>query len=336
MKAWKDVWSMTQTKVGLVFAIVVPLLFLVVWMTGYEGTTERLDQLNVGVVGEVNDPFVTSLKEAPFTVQAVPTEAKGLEALDANEVDLVLQKDDTTRQLTAHVSQTNAEFANAILERATETIGKQLNGEPTFTTSVVTEHAVSDFALSMLPLILGFVIYIATMTMGIQFNLVSTILSKRHSIWSLFWSRQLLHGIVLLVVPLLLVSVAHVLTDITTPFIKLWAFELLVVATCIAVTQMNFAIFGPIAPLVNVALIPFQLMTAGNIVPAKMLAPFYQSLGTFLPVPNAVAGFSRLLFMNGSIGTQVLHLSLLCFGSFIITCLVVSWREQRQAQRVVA
>ncbi|MGL6104291.1 MAG: YhgE/Pip domain-containing protein, partial [Exiguobacterium acetylicum] len=94
--------------------------------------------------------------------------------------------------------------------------------------------------------------------------------------------------------------------------------------------------FGPIAPLVNVALIPFQLMTAGNIVPAKMLAPFYQSLGTFLPVPNAVAGFSRLLFMNGSIGTQVLHLSLLCFGSFIITCLVLSWREQRQAQRVVA
>jgi len=319
MKAWKDVWSMTQTKVGLVFAIVVPLLFLIVWMTGYEGTTERLDQLNVGVVGEVNDPFVTSLKEAPFTVQTVPTEAKGLEALDANEVDLVLQKDDATRQLTAHVSQTNAEFANAILERATETISKQLNGEPTFTTSIVTEHAVSDFALSMLPLVLGFVIYIATMTMGIQFNLVSTILKSRHTKWDLFWSRQLLHGIVLLVVPLLLVSMAHLLTDINTPFIKLWAFELLVVATCIAVTQMNFALFGPIAPLVNVALIPFQLMTAGNIVPAKMLAPFYQSLGTFLPVPNAVSGFGRLLFMDGSIETQALHLAFLCIGSFIVT-----------------
>lgn len=92
MKVWKDVWSMTQTKVGLVFAIVVPLLFLIVWMTGYEGTTERLDQLNVGVVGEVNDPFVKSLKEAPFTVQTLATEAKGLEALDANEVDLVLQR----------------------------------------------------------------------------------------------------------------------------------------------------------------------------------------------------------------------------------------------------
>jgi len=336
MKAWKDVWSMTQTKVGLVFAIVVPLLFLVVWMTGYQGTTERLDQLNVGVIGEANDPFVKSLKEAPFTVQAMATEAKGLEALDANEVDLVLQKDDATRQLTAHVSQTNAEFANAILERATETIGKQLNGEPTFTTSIVTEHAVSDFALSMLPLVLGFVIYIATMTMGIQFNLVSTILSSRHMQRDLFWSRQLLHGIVLLIVPLLLVSVAYLLTDITTPFMKLWAFELLVVATCIAVTQMNFALFGPIAPLVNVALIPFQLMTAGNIVPAKMLAPFYQSLGTFLPVPNAVSGFSRLLFMNGDIGSQVMSLSLIALSSFIVTYGMMVWRERRQAQRLVA
>jgi len=336
MKAWKDVWSMTQTKVGLVFAIVVPLLFLVVWMTGYQGTMERLDQLNVGVIGEANDPFVKSLKEAPFTVQAMATEAKGLEALDANEVDLVLQKDDATRQLTAHVSQTNAEFANAILERATETIGKQLNGEPTFTTSIVTEHAVSDFALSMLPLVLGFVIYIATMTMGIQFNLVSTILSSRHMQRDLFWSRQLLHGIVLLIVPLLLVSVAYLLTDITTPFMKLWAFELLVVATCIAVTQMNFALFGPIAPLVNVALIPFQLMTAGNIVPAKMLAPFYQSLGTFLPVPNAVSGFSRLLFMNGDIGSQVMSLSLIALGSFIVTYVMMVWRERRQAQRLVA
>lgn len=336
MKAWKDVWSMTQTKVGLVFAIVVPLLFLVVWMTGYQGTTERLDQLNVGVVGEANDSFIQSLQQAPFTVQAVATETKGLQALDANEVDLVLQKDDTSRQLTAHVSQTNAEFANAILERATETISKQLNGEPTFTTSIVTEHAVSDFALSMLPLVLGFVIYIATMTMGIQFNLVSTILKSRHTKWDLFWSRQLLHGIVLLVVPLLLVSMAHLLTDINTPFIKLWAFELLVVATCIAVTQMNFAIFGPVAPLINVALIPFQLMTAGNIVPAKMLAPFYQSLGTFLPVPNAVSGFGRLLFMDGSVGTQVLHLSVLFVGSFLVTCLITVWKREGVRQQAMA
>lgn len=336
MKAWKDVWSMTQTKVGLVFAIVVPLVFLVVWMTGYQGTTERLDQLNVGVVAEANDPFIQSLQQVPFTVQTVATETKGLQALDANEVDLVLQKDDATHRLTAHVSQTNAEFANAILERATETISKQLNGEPTFTTSIVTEHAVSDFALSMLPLVLGFVIYIATMTMGIQFNLVSTILKSRHTKWDLFWSRQLLHGIVLLVVPLLLVSMAHLLTDINTPFIKLWAFELLVVATCIAVTQMNFALFGPIAPLVNVALIPFQLMTAGNIVPAKMLAPFYQSLGTFLPVPNAVSGFSRLLFMDGSVGTQVLHLSLLFVGSFLVTCLITVWRREGVRQQAMA
>ena len=39
-----------QTKIGLVFALVVPLIFTIVWLTGYNGATERVDQLKIGII----------------------------------------------------------------------------------------------------------------------------------------------------------------------------------------------------------------------------------------------------------------------------------------------
>jgi len=51
-KTFKDFLGITQTKVGIVFSIFVPLVFLLFWMTGYHGATERVDQLVVGIVNE--------------------------------------------------------------------------------------------------------------------------------------------------------------------------------------------------------------------------------------------------------------------------------------------
>ena len=44
-------------------------------------------------------------------------------------------------------------------------------------------NSVSDFATSMLPMILGFITYIASMTMNIQFNITSNIMKRTHSKW---------------------------------------------------------------------------------------------------------------------------------------------------------
>ncbi|OIN66951.1 hypothetical protein BLD48_08330 [Exiguobacterium sp. KRL4] len=332
MKTFKDVFSITQTKVGLMFALIVPILFLVVWMTGYQGATERLDQLRVAVVKDSSTVgFYENLqKESPFTVKAVTSETEGLKQLDAGEVEMVLVADlADQKKLTFHVNQANAEFANGILKQATSEISQTLNGTPVITSDVIVEHQVSDFSTSMLPILLGFVIYIAVMTMGIQFNLVTQILKNQHSKWSLFWSKQLLHGIVLLVVPLVMVSLAFAFSDIQASFIKVWAFQLLLTAACIGVTQMNFTIFGPIAPLVNVALIPFQLMTAGNIVPPSMLAPFYQTIGHYLPVPNAVAGLTRLIYFDGDISSFVIRLTVILLITVVVTLILTALRREQ-------
>lgn len=334
MKSFKDVFSVTQTKVGLMFALIVPILFLVVWMTGYQGATDRLDQLRVAVVKSDSTVglYQNLQKESPFTVQSVRSEAEGLKQLDAGEVEMVLVAsltDTDQPKLTFHINQANAEFANGILKQATTEITQALNGTPAVVSDVIVEHEVSDFSTSMLPILLGFVIYIAVMTMGIQFNLVTQILQKRHAKWSLFWSKQLLHGLVLLVVPLVMVSLAFAFSEIQASFLKVWAFQVLLTATCIGVTQMNFTIFGPIAPLVNVALIPFQLMTAGNIVPPSMLAPFYQTIGHYLPVPNAVAGLTRLIYFDGDISSFVLRLTVILLVTVAVTLILTAVRREQ-------
>ncbi len=332
MKSFKEVWSITQTKVGLMFALIVPVLFLVVWMTGYHGATDRLDQLRIAVV---KDETTTELykklqSDSPFSLKEVSSETEGMKQLDAGEVEMVLVADlIDKKKMTFYVNQANAEFANGILKQATAEITQGINGQPAVSSDIIIEHQVSDFSMSMLPLLLGFVIYIAVMTMGIQFNLVTQILQKRFSKWSLFWSKQLLHGIVLLVVPLVMVSLAFAFADIETSFFKVWAFQLLLTATCISVTQMNFAIFGPIAPLVNVALIPFQLMTAGNIVPPSMLAPFYQTIGHYLPVPNAVGGLTRLIYFDGDISSFILRLTVILLVTVAVTLILTAVRRDQ-------
>ncbi|WP_214801260.1 ABC transporter permease [Exiguobacterium sp. ERU656] len=332
MKTMKDVFAITQTKVGLMFALVVPVLFLVIWMTGYQGATERLDQLRVAVVADQGSAnFYQQFKaESPFTVLQVNSTEAGLKQLDQGDVEMVLVADLTNEQrLTFHVNQANAEFANGILKQGAGQIVNQLNGDVPFTSDIIIEHHVSEFSTSMLPIILGFVIYIAVMTMGIQFNLVTQTLQKQHQKWSLFWSKQLLHGIVLVVVPLVMVTIAFLFSDSAASFLKVWGFQVLLTAACISVTQMNFAIFGPIAPLVNVALIPFQLMTAGNIVPPSMLAPFYQSLGQFLPVPNAVAGLTRLIYFDGDISKYAFNLVMILIVTLGVTLIVTAIRREQ-------
>ncbi len=119
MKTMKDVFAITQTKVGLMFALVVPVLFLVVWMTGYQGATERLDQLRVAVVADQGSAdFYQQFKaESPFTVSQVNSTEAGLKQLDQGDVEMVLVADLTNEQhLTFHVNQANAEFANGILK----------------------------------------------------------------------------------------------------------------------------------------------------------------------------------------------------------------------------
>ncbi|MDO3408217.1 ABC transporter permease [Saccharibacillus sp. CPCC 101409] len=341
-KAFKSLMGITQTRIGIVFALFVPLLFVLVWMTGYHDATQRIDQLRVAVVnldGEAGRPAAERIAaSAPFQTETVESEALAHARMDAGRYAMVavippgFEEDVRTGRgkLVYTINQGTSEVAAAMMEGAAERLSEGLSqavsGAETAGTSavgaeIVKTHEQSNFAVTMLPMILGFIPYIAMMTMNIQFNISSQILKRGHGKWNIFWSRQILLALVALGAPLPVIGLARLFAEPAASFGSMWLLLVCVFLASICVTQMSFALLGSAAPLFNVALVPLQLMTAGNIVPSSMLAPFYRHFGSFLPAPNGIQGFMRLIYNGEGAGTFMLHLLLIAAVTWGITLL---------------
>lgn len=345
-QSFKDLMKITQTKIGLVFAIFVPLFFVIVWMTGYHGATDRIDQLQVAIVNEdgVRGEAIQQgiADNAPFQVEMASDLEEAQARMDKGDYSMVIAiPADFTQEmssgaavLTFYVNQAGSEVAISMLEQAalqlTDQLGQQ-GPSGAVQANVVKMHGVADFATSMLPMLLGFISYIAMMTMNIQFNISSQIMKRNHSKWEIFWSRQILLALIAIVVPFIITGAAMLFTDVASSFMAMWGFHVLVFAASIAVTQMSFALFGNAGPLFNVALVPIQLMTAGNIIPQSMLAPFYRHIGSFLPAPNAIQGYLKLIYNGESVTTYVINLILIALVAWVITVVRVASEKKAVA-----
>lgn len=337
----KDFLKIVQTKIGLVFAVFVPLLFTIIWMTGYNGATERIDQLKVGIVNEdqaAGQPIANAIgKQAPYQIVPYATLTEAQQQMDDGALMMVISiPENFTEQAAAggnsklvyYINQGNSDIAKSMMESSaaqiSAVVGKQdfaAVQQEVVTTEVVKTHDISNFAISMLPMVLGFVTYIGVMTMNIQLNLSSMMLKRSRSKWEIFWGRQILLLGVSIIGSLIVTGIAMLFADTAASFWQMWGFHILVYMACIAVTQMGFALFGNAAPLFNVALIPFQLMTAGNIIPSAMLTPFYRHIGSFLPAPNAIQGYLRLIYSGAPVTVFVIHLLLIALITWGITVL---------------
>lgn len=143
------------------------------------------------------------------------------------------------------------------------------------------------------------------MTTNIQFNVTSTILNRSMPRWQLFWSRQVLLVGVAVLLTVFLTVVTRLFVSSTSSFGETFSFQLLLVTACIATTQMAFALFGSFGALFNVALIPFQLMTAGNIISSEMLAPFYRELISQLGTESWAKDYMDMVIAQKKKGSQL-------------------------------
>ncbi|MGF9696142.1 YhgE/Pip domain-containing protein [Paenibacillus sp. MABNR03] len=334
----KDFFKILQTKIGLVFAFVVPLLFTIVWLTGYNGATERVDQLSIGIVnsdGAKGQSIEKMIKESvPYKTENYSTLEKAQQVMNDGDIGMIVSipaqfaanMNKGEGELTYYVNQAASDVSRSILEGSAEgistSVGAQLSGivqKEVVTTNVVKTNNITNFALSMLPMILGFITYIAVMTMNIQLNLSTMMLSRKYDRWNIFWARQLLLLIVCIVAPLIITSVAMLFVTPVASFWEMWGFHILVYIACVCLTQMSFVLFGGLGALFNVAMIPFQLMTAGNIIATEMLTPFYRHIGDFLPASNAVRGYVRLIYSGTSVSSIVINLILIAAVTWGIT-----------------
>ncbi|GGN97873.1 YhgE/Pip domain-containing protein [Saccharibacillus kuerlensis] len=341
-QAFRTLMGITQTRIGIVFSLFVPLLFTLLWMTGYHDATQRIDQLNVAVVNEAGEAGTAVSAQiaanAPFHTESVNHADTAQAAMDAGDYSMVIVipadfasgLQNGSAKLTYYINQGTSEVASAMVEGAAARLTAGMNeaiagtsaAEPV-QSEIVKTHEQNNFAVTMLPMILGFIPYIAMMTANIQLNISSQIMKRNHGKWQIFWSRQLLLLLISVFAPLIIIGVAQLFAQPAASFGSMWMLLGCVFLASACVTQMSFALFGNAAPLFNVALVPLQLMTAGNIIPAAMLAPFYRHFGSFLPAPNGIQGFMRLIYNGSGAGTFMLHLLLIALVTWAVTLLRV-------------
>ncbi|MCC8438558.1 ABC transporter permease [Brevibacillus sp. M2.1A] len=334
----KHLLSISATRIGIALAFFIPLVFTVAWMTGYHNATQRIGELQIAIVNQdgtageiIQDKMIRWVPFHSDTLSSVEEANKRMEQGDYSMVVVIPSKFAHDLQagqakLIYYINTGTSEVAHAAVERAagkiTEGISKSVDGNANrqpIQAEIIKTHQQGNFAVTMVPILLGFTPYIAMMTMNIHLRISSLMLKSTYGKWDLFWSRQFLLLLISILASLFLSAVIYLFVEPAAPFWKMWMFECFVFLSGICVTQMGLTLFGHSAPFFNLLPIPLMIMTGGTIVPSSMLTPIYQHLGSCLP--SGIPGFMQLIYIGHGIWSFVLNLLLLSAVTWGITVL---------------
>ncbi|MFD6509787.1 YhgE/Pip domain-containing protein [Bacillus sp. NPDC060175] len=348
-KTLKSYFKLSYTKFGLLFAFALPLLFSILWLTGYNGATTRIDQLKIGLVNEdttLTESVFNALDTTlPFQLHKFTSIEQARDEMDNGMVDMVMFIPGHFKEsigtghseISYYVNQANANVAISVLESSAEKITTMISRkvlhishQDDVQSNIIKDNEVSNFSFTMIPMILGFISYIAVMTMTIQLNVSTLMLKAKHGMWALFWARQIILVAVSILAPLVITGFTMFFVETVASFWIMWGFQILVYLACICLTQMTFVLMNHWAAFINTALVPLQLMTAGYIVPSSFLSPFYKNIGDFLPASNAIQGYLRLTYSGASISNYVIYLILIAAVTWGITFTKVILLEKKE------
>lgn len=66
-------------------------------------------------------------------------------------------------------------------------------------------------------------------------------------------------------------------------------------------------------------------MTAGNVIAASMLTPFYRNQGAFLPAPNGIQGAMHLVYGGGTVVDYAANLAFIAMVTCGLTIFLLAW-----------
>lgn len=94
-QVFKAFFKLPTTKVGIITAVLFQLIFTVIWMTGYQGITDRIDRLNVAIVNQdekMGATIVQNLQDnLPVGVKTGMDLAQAQDMLQKREVQMVVE-----------------------------------------------------------------------------------------------------------------------------------------------------------------------------------------------------------------------------------------------------
>jgi uncharacterized phage infection (PIP) family protein YhgE len=140
MKTLKQYFKHPETFTGIATAFAFLLIFFCVWMTAYDGVTDRVNKLKIGLVNEDKQMGATIEKEliknVPFKIETYSSIKSAKQNMNKRDLDMVIQipanfssqlqeKGDT--KINYLINQANASLAKQIMEGTAKNISQTIN-----------------------------------------------------------------------------------------------------------------------------------------------------------------------------------------------------------------
>ncbi|MEK0317254.1 YhgE/Pip domain-containing protein [Cohnella sp. 56] len=327
-----------QTIVAIVVALMAQIIFIVCWMTSYDGVLDRTSHLRIAVVNEdgaAGEAIVAQLKKMPFEM-VTPSKTEALKQLDERTTHLIvtipaqfaesLGSADAKTAIQFTVNQANPQVTKGVVDSVVAKLSAQLNqmASPNAApigaeTTVI--HPVDGMNNQMVPMMIVLASFVGAMLMAMNVHQVSMSIGQSISFKQHFAARALL-----ILCGALLISIAGSSLmlalggQMESGFGAFWLFHFLILLTFMFFAQMFLIALGMAGMFANMAMLSLQLVTSGTIVPRQMLSAFYQSLGHYLPATYAVEGLMDLGF-----GVPFLAQDVLALGAILLASAGISW-----------
>lgn len=129
------------TWVGIITALTFQIVFSLIWMTGYDGVTDRADQLHIAIVnkdGQLGEQVASNLmKELPFQMSQLDDLADAKQQLDDRKLQMVIYMPEDFTQLAASpeghaniqywINESNPALIKSIMSGAAEQVTAEVN-----------------------------------------------------------------------------------------------------------------------------------------------------------------------------------------------------------------
>ncbi|MDG0793986.1 ABC transporter permease [Cohnella ginsengisoli] len=335
-----------QTIVAIVAALMAQIIFIVCWMTSYDGVLDRTSQLRIAVVNEdgaAAEALVAQLKQMPFDV-TTPSKAIALRELDERKTHLVitiparfaesLGSPDARKAIRYTVNQANPQVTKGVIDSVVAKLNAQLDrlaspDAAQLKTEMQIVHPVNGMNNQMVPMMLVLASYVGAMLMAMNVHQASMAIGQAISRRQHFAVRASLILIAALIISLAGSSLMRALGgQMENGFGAFWLFHFLILLTFMFFAQMFLIALGMAGMFANMAMLSLQLVTSGTIVPRQMLSAFYESLGHYLPATYAVEGLMDLGF-----GVPFLAQDALALGTILLASAGISWAVLRAKDR---
>jgi len=184
------------------------------------------------------------------------------------------------------------------------------------------------FAISMIPLLIVLASFIGAMLISQHLHFAEMKLSKQHSLWANFMSRQLINIAAAMSIACLTIGLLSVFNvEIDKSMLSLWGFQSLLFYSFLALSQLFVMLFGNIGMVVNIVLVALQLAASGALVPRPLLSTTYQQIGEYLPATYGADGYFTFIYGGSGLSDVIFAIITITIISLVVACSIVLCKQ---------